>query len=60
MLKSSKRKLALSGWLKKNDSELYNDPIKLQYFLFLYEAFSKVFDESCEFDGYTENCDISK
>ena len=49
------RKLALCGWLQKNDPETYRDPVKLQYFLFLYEAFTKAAGEPADFsDLYAE------
>lgn len=50
MFYSNSRKLTLSGWLKNYDEAIFNDAQKLQYFLFLYEAFSKVAgDEKADF-----------
>lgn len=51
MLNSTKRKQALSGWLQKNDSSSYSSPLRLQKFLFLYEAFSKLEGADAEFSG---------
>ena len=49
MINSNNRKLCLSGWLKHNNEQEYNTPLKLQKFLFLYEAFSKVAGEVTDF-----------
>lgn len=49
MLFSNDRKLSLSGWLQKNDVSAYRSPLRLQKFLFLYEAFSKVDDDESDF-----------
>lgn len=49
MIYSNKRKLCLSGWLQKHSNEEYNSPLKLQKFLVLYEAFSKVDGEEPDF-----------
>lgn len=49
MVYSNKRKLCLSGWLQKYNNEEYNSPLKLQKFLVLYEAFSKVEGETPDF-----------
>ncbi len=49
MLYSNDRKLSLSGWLQKNGFSAYNSPLRLQKFLFLYEAFSKVNNEPSDF-----------
>lgn len=49
MIYSHERKLCLSGWLKKHHEAEYNTPLKLQKFLFLYEAFSKVSGETPDF-----------
>lgn len=49
MLYSNARKLSLSGWLQKNNAALYSSPLKLQKFLFFYEAFSKVDGEQADF-----------
>lgn len=50
MINSDERKLELSGWLMENDPESYNDPLKLQKFLFLYESFSKAHGKPADFD----------
>lgn len=49
MIYSNERKLCLSGWLKKHHEPEYNTPLKLQKFLLLYEAFSKVSGETPDF-----------
>ena len=49
MINSNQRKLALSGWLSQANQTAYNVPLKLQKFLFLYEAFSKVDNDSVDF-----------
>lgn len=49
MINSNNRKLCLSGWLKHNNEQEYNTPLKLQKFLLLYEAFSKVAGEVTDF-----------
>ncbi len=49
MLYSNNRKLSLSGWLQKNDVSAYRSPLRLQKFLFLYEAFSKVDNDVSDF-----------
>lgn len=49
MINSNNRKLCLSGWLKCNREQEYNTPLKLQKFLLLYEAFSKVAGETPDF-----------
>lgn len=49
MIYSNKRKLSLSGWLKKNDNTSYNTPLKLQKFLLFYEALTKVAGEEPDF-----------
>ena len=41
MIYSNNRKLYLSGWLKANSNNEYCAPLKLQKFLFLYEASTK-------------------
>ena len=48
MLNSSKRKQALSGWLKTKDPQEFADPLKLQKFLFFYEIISKVEEKDYE------------
>jgi len=48
MLNSSKRKQALAGWLKTQDSQEFADPLKLQKFLFFYEIVSKVEEKDYE------------
>ena len=51
MIYSNSRKLTLSAWLKIYREAEYNTPLKLQKFLFFYEAFTKVAeDESADFD----------
>lgn len=49
MLYSNNRKLSLSGWLQKNDVSAYCSPLRLQKFLFFYEAFSKVKNDISDF-----------
>lgn len=49
MINSNQRKLALSGWLSQANQAAYNIPLKLQKFLFLYEVFSKVDNDSVDF-----------
>lgn len=51
MLESNKRKLTLCGWLKENGYAQYLDPLKLQKFLFFYEAFAKIHGEDHDFSG---------
>lgn len=48
-MQSSERKRYLSGWLEYNYPEEYTSSLKLQKFLFLYEAFSKVEKDTYEF-----------
>jgi len=48
MLNSSKRKQALSGWLKAMDPQEFSDPLKLQKFLFFYEIVSKTEEKDYE------------
>lgn len=50
MLNSNPRKLMLSGWLKEHDANAYSKTLKLQKFLFLYEAFVKAHGERPDFD----------
>ena len=51
MVNSNSRKLTLSAWLKFHSEPEYNSPLKLQKFLFLYEAFSKAAgDKKADFD----------
>ena len=51
MVYSNSRKLTLSAWLKVHREAEYNTPLKLQKFLFFYEAFSKVVgDAKTDFD----------
>lgn len=50
MLNSNIRKLTLSGWLYANEPDVYCSPLKLQKFLFFYEAFCKVEGENYDFD----------
>lgn len=49
MINSNTRKLSLSGWLKSNNVNSYNTPLKLQKFLLLYESFSKISGEKPDF-----------
>lgn len=49
MLYSNDRKLSLSGWLQQNYNVAYCSPLRLQKFLFLYEAFSKVDHDTVDF-----------
>lgn len=49
MINSNRRKLALSGWLRRNSRNEYDTPLKLQKFLLLYESFSKVSGETPDF-----------
>lgn len=51
MIYSNDRKLCLSGWLKKYNEAEYNNPLKLQKFLLLYEAFSKTAGEEYDFSS---------
>lgn len=46
---SNLRKQALSGWLKINYSSEFSSSLKLQKFLFLYEAYSKIEGDSSDF-----------
>ena len=50
MLYSNTRKLILSGWLKAHNNHAYCTSLKLQKFLFFYEAFSKAENDSPDFD----------
>lgn len=49
VLNSSKRKLKLSQWLFSNQTEEFYYPLKLQKFLFFYEAFTKLDDDGANF-----------
>ena len=49
MLFSSDRKLSLSGWLQENNTLSYFSPLRLQKFLFFYEAFSKADGDYSDF-----------
>ncbi len=49
MLYSTNRKLALSGWLNEYYPEAYKNSLRLQEFLFLYEALSKAKGEEYDF-----------
>ena len=51
MIYSNTRKLYLSGWLKENHIHEYEKALKLQKFLFLYEAFSKTAGEKSDFQS---------
>lgn len=46
---SNKRKLYLSGWLKHNYPNEYDHPLKLQNYLFLYEALSNAEGDNADF-----------
>lgn len=48
-MQSTERKMVLSGWLKTHQPNDYAISLKLQKFLFLYEAFSKVENDNYEF-----------
>lgn len=50
MVYSNDRKLALSGWLRENNSKAYGSPLRLQKYLFFYEAFCKVENQVYDFD----------
>lgn len=50
MIFSSKRKQAVSGWLKENNKEGFYASLKLQKFLFFYETLSKIDGDKSEFD----------
>jgi hypothetical protein len=49
MLISSKRKRAISGWLRKHYPQGFWSSLKLQKFLFFYEALSKIEGDTAEF-----------
>lgn len=49
MVHSNERKLALSGWLLENNSPVYCSPLRLQKYLFFYEAFCKTAKEPYDF-----------
>ncbi|MBQ9210826.1 MAG: hypothetical protein IJ153_03920 [Clostridia bacterium] len=49
MLNSTSRKLALAGWLHVNAPDAYNNSLRLQKFLFLYEALCKAEGKEYEF-----------
>lgn len=49
MIYSNERKLCLSGWLKHHHEREYDNPLKLQKFLLLYESLSKVAGEEPDF-----------
>lgn len=49
MICSNNRKLSLSGCLKNIRPNEYDSPLKLQKFLFFYEAFSKIDGEKADF-----------
>jgi len=51
LLYSGERKRALSGWLKKNHEEEFFSSLKLQKFLFFYEALTKVEGEQSDFSS---------
>jgi len=49
MIHTNTRKLCLAEWLKRENTSVYLSPLKLQKFLFLYEAFSKVAGDNYDF-----------
>ena len=51
MVNSNKRKLALCGYLKENHPEIYESPLKVQKFLFFYECFAKIANETHDFSN---------
>lgn len=51
MINSNNRKLCLSGWLMEHGAVVYNSPLKLQKFLLMYEAFSKIAGEEADFSN---------
>jgi len=51
MLNSNSRKLILSGWLQENGISEYRASLRLQKFLFFYEAFSKVENDVADFSS---------
>lgn len=51
MIYSNERKLCLSGWLKNRSQLAYCSPLRLQKFLFLYEAFAKNENDYADFDS---------
>lgn len=51
MISSNERKLCLCGWLQENDSAAYSNPLRLQKFLFVYEAMCKATEEEYDFEG---------
>jgi len=48
-MNSSLRKRALCGWLKQNHAEDFCSALKLQKFLFFYEALAKIENDTSEF-----------
>ena len=51
MLKSNQHKIELCGWLKKKYPTLYNNPVKMHAFLFLYECVTKTEDGTADFSN---------
>jgi hypothetical protein len=51
MLNSNLRKLALSGWLRQHGQAEYGSALRLQKFLFFYEAMAKVDGVTADFYG---------
>ncbi len=49
MIYSNERKQQLSGWLRKHERASYDSPLRLQKFLFFYEALCKTSNISCDF-----------
>ncbi|MUV39493.1 hypothetical protein JNUCC1_03371 [Lentibacillus sp. JNUCC-1] len=50
MLNSNTRKKSLSGWLKNNYEQEFSNGLKLQKFLFFYEALSKIDNDDYDFN----------
>lgn len=50
ILNSNKHKLELSSWLSSNQIEEFSRNLKLQKFIFFYEAFSKLENEIADFN----------
>ncbi|MBQ9329008.1 MAG: hypothetical protein IJ225_10830 [Solobacterium sp.] len=51
MLYSTEHQQALAGWLKANNEKAFNNSLKLQKFLFFYEAFCETFYGDGDFNG---------
>lgn len=50
MINTSKRRLSIIHWLEKENPQEFNISLKLQKYLFFYEAFSKVLHKDGSFD----------